>query len=394
MAPIRVLVVDDSVVIRKVLCEALAGDPEIEIAGSAPDGSIALSKIGLLKPDVVTLDVEMPVMSGIETLTEIRKINPTLPVIMFSTLTERGATTTLDALALGASDYLTKPHGTGSLEETRIRIQRELIPKVKALCQMARATPEKTPSPVAKGVQPPAISRMRTNAPDGRVDVVVIGTSTGGPNALSTVLPGIAKDFPVPIVIVQHMPPLFTRLLADRLQKQSAIRIREGQPGAVLNAGEAWIAPGDFHMTVRREEKAVKLAMNQEAPENSCRPAVDVLFRSAARVYGPHALGVVLTGMGSDGTLGAKQMKSAGAQILVQDEATSVVWGMPGTVAAAGLADGIFALEEIAGELERRVWMFRTKDERKESAKQELVRAGTERERTDVSALSAARERQ
>lgn len=341
MAPIRVLVVDDSVVIRKVLCEALASDPEIEIAGSAPDGSIALSKIGLLKPDVVTLDVEMPVMSGIETLTEIRKINPTLPVIMFSTLTERGATTTLDALALGASDYLTKPHGTGSLEETRIRIQRELIPKVKALCQRTRATPEKTP-----------------------------------------------------IVIVQHMPPLFTKLLADRLQKQSAIRIREGQPGAVLNAGEAWIAPGDFHMTVRREEKAVKLAMNQEAPENSCRPAVDVLFRSAARVYGPHALGVVLTGMGSDGTLGAKQKKSAGAQILVQDEATSVVWGMPGTVVAAGLADGIFALEEIAGELGRRVWMFRTKDERKESAKQKPVRAGTEHERTAVSALSAARERQ
>jgi two-component system, chemotaxis family, protein-glutamate methylesterase/glutaminase len=187
------------------------------------------------------------------------------------------------------------------------------------------------------------------------VEVVAIGSSTGGPNALAVLLPALAKQFPVPIVVVQHMPPLFTRLLAERLNKQSSIAVHEGKEGELLNAGYVWIAPGDFHMKVVREKQAaVRTTMNQDPPQNSCRPSVDVLFESVAEVFGANTLAVVLTGMGSDGVRGAQLIREAGGQVIVQDEATSVVWGMPGSVAAAGLAEGIFPLNEIAGELERR----------------------------------------
>jgi two-component system chemotaxis response regulator CheB len=353
MPPIRILVVDDSVVIRKVLSEALAADPDIEVAGSAADGNIALAKIPVVHPDLVTLDVEMPGKSGIETLQEIRKRYPKLPVIMFSTLTERGATVTLEALSLGASDYVTKPSNTGSIEQTRARIQAELIPKIKGFCRKVTfpaASPAAAPKPRLRpsGIVKPILHM--------RIDVLAIGTSTGGPNALAAVLPELPQDLPVPVVIVQHMPPLFTRFLAERLDKQCSIRVKEGVPGERLNPGAAWIAPGDYHMQVARGEgKDVHLKMNQDPPENSCRPAVDVLFRSVAQTYGPNVLAVVLTGMGSDGVRGSEEIKAAGGQVLVQDEATSVVWGMPGQVAAAGCADGIFPLNEIAGEIERRV---------------------------------------
>jgi len=352
MPPIRILVVDDSIVIRKVLSEALAIDPGIEVAGSAADGNIALAKLPLLKPDVVTLDVEMPGKSGLETLAEIRKQYPKLPVIMFSTLTERGAAVTLDALSLGASDYVTKPSNTGSVELTRARIQGELIPKIKALCKKVPSADltSETPSKVEQKI----VAVPRTGGA-ARIELLAIGTSTGGPNALARLLPDLTADFPVPIVIVQHMPPVFTRLFAERMDKQTKIRIHEGVEGALLKPGDAWIAPGDFHMKVTGEGLKVKLALNQEVPENSCRPAVDVLFRSVAQVYGKHALAVVLTGMGSDGVRGAMDVRSAGGQVLVQDEASSVVWGMPGQVAAAGLADAILPLENLAVEIERRV---------------------------------------
>jgi two-component system chemotaxis response regulator CheB len=353
MRAIRILVVDDSVVIRKVLAEALATDASIEVAGTAADGNIALAKIPQVNPDLVTLDVEMPGKSGVETLVEIRKLYPKLPVIMFSTLTERGAAVTLDALSLGASDYVTKPSNSVSLEQTRAKIQAELIPKIKELCRKVTGQPQ-FGMPPAKGAAP-RIAAPRIG-PAARVDVLAVGTSTGGPNALAAVLPGLAKEFPVPIVIVQHMPPVFTRLLAERLNKQSKVEIREGEEGGLLKAGLGWIAPGDFHMKVwRNEGKAVQLRMGQEPPENSCRPAVDVLFRSVAQTYGPHVLAVVLTGMGSDGVRGSEEIKAAGGQVIVQDEESSVVWGMPGQTAAAGWADGIFPLAEIAGEIERRV---------------------------------------
>jgi two-component system chemotaxis response regulator CheB len=386
MAGIRVLVVDDSVVIRRVLCEALATDPAIEAVVSAADGSIALSKIPLVNPDLITLDVEMPGMSGIETLAAIRKTYPKLPVIMFSTLTERGASITLEALSLGASDYLAKPQNTGSLEQTRERIRLELIPKVKGLCRKN----EEGKLPPAIRPEPRKAANVKRSAAAERVDVVAIGTSTGGPNALSVVLPALVAETPVPIVVVQHMPPLFTRLLAERLDKLSSIAIREGAEGDVLQPGHAWIAPGDFHMKLAREGKAVRLTMSQEAPQNSCRPAVDVLFESVAQVYGANALAVVLTGMGSDGVRGAQRIKEAGGQVIAQDEATSVVWGMPGQVAAAGLAEGVFPLQEIAGEIDRRANRNRLLADRKASGilPEEKGSSRTERSSSSVEPIS------
>jgi two-component system, chemotaxis family, protein-glutamate methylesterase/glutaminase len=356
MPPIRILIVDDSAVIRKVLCGGLAADAALEVVGTAANGRIALAKIPQAHPDLVTLDVEMPEMNGLETLAAIRKVYPKLPVIMFSTLTERGASTTLDALALGASDYVTKPSNTGSLDVTLRQLREQLIPKIKALCE---ARPSLPVVPIARAVSPrPAIQRSAVDF--SRIDVLAIGTSTGGPNALAELLPGIPASFPVPIVIVQHMPPLFTRLLAGRLNQRSGLTIREGVAGEVLRPGEAWIAPGDFHMTVERKGAEMVLALNQNQPENYCRPAVDPMFRSVAKLYGAGALAVVLTGMGSDGTNGAEHIKERGGQVLVQDQASSIVWGMPGQIVASGLADATYPLSSMAAEIGRRVAMKRT----------------------------------
>lgn len=366
MNPIRILVVDDSVVIRKILSDTLSQDPEIEVVGMAGNGRIALSKLASLRPDIVTLDIEMPVMDGLETLAELRKGYPKLPVIMFSTLTENGAAATLDALSLGASDYATKPSNAGNPMVAIERVRAELVPKIKALCgrfngpvKALRATPRPLPSR----------AKVPVNRP---FEIVAIGTSTGGPNALAEVMPQIPKEFPLPIVIVQHMPPIFTRLLAERLSKHSAIPVEEGAPGVGLSAGHAWIAPGNFHMTVTREGLAARLSLNQESPENSCRPAVDVLFRSVAKAYKANVLGVVMTGMGADGVRGSEVIREAGGEVIVQDEASSVVWGMPGLVYAAGQADGVYPLKQLATEITRRVF-----ESRKEKAKWESPRMGS-----------------
>jgi two-component system, chemotaxis family, protein-glutamate methylesterase/glutaminase len=355
MPPIRVLIVDDSTVSRKVLCDGLAGDAALEVVGTAANGRIALAKIPQVYPDLVTLDVEMPEMDGLETLAAIRKIYPKLPVIMFSTLTERGASTTLDALALGASDYVSKPSNTGSLEVTLRQLREQLIPKIKALCETRLSLPIAPFAPVAS----PRPTVPHSAADFGRIDVLAIGTSTGGPNALAELLPGIPASFPVPIVITQHMPPLFTRLLAGRLNSRSGLTIREGVAGEILRPGEAWIAPGDFHMTVERKGATVVLALNQNQPENYCRPAVDPMFRSVANVFGASALAVVLTGMGCDGTNGARLIKETGGQVLAQDQASSIVWGMPGQIVASGLADATYPLSSMATEISRRVAMKR-----------------------------------
>jgi len=347
MTRIRILVVDDSVVIRRVLSDTLSADTALEVVGTARDGRIALAKIPLLKPDLITLDVEMPGMNGLETLVAIRKLYLKLPVIMFSTLTQRGASATLDALSLGASDYATKPGNPGEPTVAIERIRSELIPKIKALCG---AAPLKLlPLP---GSRPALKVRLRTNR---RIEVVAIGTSTGGPNALAEVLPRIPHDFPVPIVVVQHMPPIFTRLLAERLASRSAIPVEEGAAGVILSPAHAWIAPGNFHMKVIRAGMSWRLNLNQESPENSCRPAVDVLFRSVALAYRANVLGVVMTGMGSDGVLGAQDIRNAGGDIIIQDEASSVVWGMPGLVQASGLADSAYPIDRLAAEITRRV---------------------------------------
>ncbi|HEV2688211.1 MAG TPA: chemotaxis response regulator protein-glutamate methylesterase [Bryobacteraceae bacterium] len=345
MQPVRVLIVDDSAVVRRLLSEVLAADPELEVVGAAGNGSLALTRIPEVKPDLVTLDIEMPGMDGLATITEIRKRYPKLPVIMFSSLTERGASATLDALARGASDYVTKPTNAGTADAGRQRVREELIPKIKSLCAVREKFIQPLPSPVVAAPR---------RAP-ARIDIVAIGASTGGPNALAEVVPQFPADFPVPIVIVQHMPPLFTRLLADRLNRGARLTVQEGQEGGKVESGQVWIAPGDQHMTVTRKGTDIVLALKQDPPENSCRPAVDVLFRSVAETYGANALAVVLTGMGSDGTRGAQVIRAAGGEVMVQDEASSVVWGMPGSVVAASLADRIYPLANIVPEVVRRV---------------------------------------
>lgn len=351
MNPIRIVVVDDSVVIRKLLTESLSADSSLDVVGAASDGRIALAKIAQLKPDLVTLDVEMPIMNGLETLAAIRQLHPKLPVIMFSTLTEHGAAATLEALSLGASDYATKPSNSGKTEIALQRIRSELIPKIKALCGVTTVK-----IPALSGVRPILKARPKANA---QVEVVAIGTSTGGPNALAEVLPRIPADFPVPIVVVQHMPPIFTRLLAERLASRSAFSVEEGSSGTLLSPGHAWIAPGDFHMKVIRTGLSARLNLNQDAPENSCRPAVDVLFRSVAKAYGAGVLAVVMTGMGSDGVRGAQDIREAGGAVIIQDEPSSVVWGMPGLIHASGLDDACYPLGELAGEITRRVLQSR-----------------------------------
>jgi two-component system chemotaxis response regulator CheB len=344
MPKIRVLVVDDAVVLRRQVAIELSNDPALEVVGTAANGRIALGLLPQVNPDIVILDVEMPEMDGLATLKEIRKTYAKLPVIMFSALTERGAEATLDALALGATDYVTKPTGTGGLEASLEVIRKELIPEIKALCGCLE--PKKALTQPARPWPAPSNEPIR---------VLVIGTSTGGPNALAEVFRGLPADFPLPILIVQHMPPMFTRLLAERLSAQFRIPIQEGSSGTLIQPGRGWIAPGDYHMVVVKEGLQVRLLLNQDPPENSCRPAVDVLLRSVAQAYGPSSLTVMLTGMGQDGLRGCRSIREAGGQILAQDEASSVVWGMPGQVARAGLADRVLPLSLIAEEIGRRV---------------------------------------
>ncbi len=346
---IHVLIVDDSVVIRRLVRNALEQDPEIEVVGTASNGKLALPKIEQLAPDIVILDIEMPEMDGLATLREIRKSHPRLPVIMFSTLTERGAAATLDALALGANDYLTKPAGAGSMASAISLVTETMVPKIRSLCGRMPAPPATELS--AKQVPTP----RRCGAGIARPQAVVIAVSTGGPNALAQLLPALPDSLSVPVLVVQHMPPTFTRLLAERLDSISPLAVAECEDGASVQAGKTWIARGDHHMLVRKRGAEVVLETNQDPPENSCRPAADVLFRSAAELWGRRLLGIVLTGMGSDGLKGAEIIHSQGGEIVAQDEASSVVWGMPGYVVRAGIASAVLPIDEIANEIVRRV---------------------------------------
>jgi two-component system chemotaxis response regulator CheB len=273
---------------------------------------------------------------------------------MYSTLTERGAEATLEALSKGATDYVTKPSNVGNAAQGLECIRAQLIPKIKAICGHALGLP--VPSPLAATVASKTLTpRLPFPRREERIDIVAIGVSTGGPNALASLIPTLPRDLPVPVVIVQHMPPVFTRLLAERLAAKSQIGVEEGYPGAVLEPGCAWIAPGDYHMVVAIDHHQVMLRTHQGPPENSCRPAVDVLLRSVADVYKPHSLAVVMTGMGQDGLRGCEHIRESGGQILAQDQATSVVWGMPGFVANAGLADKVLPLDQLSMEILRRV---------------------------------------
>ncbi len=352
---IRVLIVDDSVVARMILQTVISEDPQLELVGSESNGQSALDKLGALRPDVMILDVEMPGLSGIETVAALRTRDARLPVIMFSSLTADGASVTIEALARGASDFVTKPSQTSSAMAGLAVIREQLLPKIKALGSTRSHLPV-VPIPVRDDSPVRDASPVRVS-PLGLpvIELVCIATSTGGPVALEAVLTALPANFPVPIVIVQHMPAFFTAQLAKRLSDKCAIRVREAQSGEPLEPGTALIAPGDFHLRVRRRGTTCYTLTNSLPQENSCRPAADVLFRSAAEEYGNQVFGVVMTGMGVDGLKGCEAIKAAGGRIVVQDEATSVIWGMPGAVARAGLASKELPLDKIAAEVIRTV---------------------------------------
>jgi two-component system chemotaxis response regulator CheB len=343
MAPgrIKVLVVDDSALMRRVIWGLLEEDPEIQVVGSAVDGQDAIEKVHQLKPDVVTLDVEMPKLDGLQTLGYLMSESP-VPCIMLSAYTPRGAETTLKALDYGATDFVQKPSGAISLNLERVKD--ELLAKVK----------------VAKGID---LKRLpfrgghdgavkvlvsKPKPPVDRGSVVAIGTSTGGPRALASLLPALPAAFPAPILVVQHMSAGFTASLAARLDKECGNRVKEAEQGEILEAGTIYLAPGDWHMEVERSGGVVKVKLDQRPPVLGVRPCVDLLFQSVSEVYGSKAVGVVLTGMGRDGAKGLKAMKAKEARTLAQDETSSVVYGMPRAAYATGAVDQVLPLNRIA----------------------------------------------
>jgi two-component system chemotaxis response regulator CheB len=353
---VRVMVVDDSVVIRRLVTQALEDDPMLEVVGTASNGAIGLQRIPQLNPDVITLDIEMPDMDGLEMLRRVRREYPKVRIIMFSTLTEKGGAKTLEALTLGADDYVAKVSNQGSLDRSMIRLRDEMIPKIK---QFFRPPVENRPAASSETIRRWEVPLKGKNTPAGQQEtmrprVVLIGVSTGGPTALGEILPKIPADFPLPILLVQHMPPLFTRLLAERLNSTCQVPVIEAHQGCRVEPGKILVAPGDFHMKLAKDGGAIHVCLDQTPRQNSCRPAVDALFVSAGEVYGGDVLAVVLTGMGQDGLRGAEILKARGANVLAQDEASSVVWGMPGAVVNAGLADRILPLKQIVPEILRR----------------------------------------
>lgn len=345
------LVVDDSALVRRLVTTALSLDPEIEVVGIAEHGRQAIERVDELKPDAVTLDIEMPILDGLGALDAIRRRHARLPIIMFSTLTEKGATKTLEALSLGASDFVTKPSNTTSMAESMASVREQLIPKLKALVGAQRlvgAAPEAGAGAERRAAREPVALAAATTK---QAEVLLIGCSTGGPDALSQVLENLPGTLPVPVLVVQHMPPLFTTMFADRLDRVSPLTVREAVEGDVPKAGEVLVAPGGFHLRVKRSAGVVRAHLDEGEQENFCRPAVDALFRSAADAYDGAATAVILTGMGQDGLIGCQLLAARGARIVVQDEASSVVWGMPGAVATAGIAHEVLPLDAIAGKL-------------------------------------------
>jgi two-component system, chemotaxis family, protein-glutamate methylesterase/glutaminase len=349
---IRVLIVEDSSVIRGLLTRWLSAEADIEIAGIAVNGREAIRLAGDLQPDVIVLDIEMPVMDGLTALPDILTHAPKSRVIMASTLTQRGGEITIRALSAGASDYLAKPDA--STLAGAADYKRDLVTKVRMLGARALRPPSQptapssldfkgrvTEAPTSDSVLRPANLKVRPKA-------IFIGSSTGGPEALKTVISGLHGKTDVPVFITQHMPPLFTKILSEHLSKQTGASVIEAKDGMIAQAGKFYIAPGDYHMSVSYAANTIRIELNQEAAENFCRPAVDPMFRSAAAALGERALAVILTGMGVDGREGAKAMISKGALLVAQDEETSTVWGMPGAVVRAGLATAAKPLDGIA----------------------------------------------
>jgi two-component system chemotaxis response regulator CheB len=353
----RILIVDDSRTFRAGLEAALNGEQGIVVAGSVFNGEKALEFIRAHPPDLVTLDVEMPGLDGLQVLEQIQRLNRDLRpeaeigVLMLSAYTRRGADITVRALQAGAFDFVTKPSG-GCPEDCIAQLRRDVLPRVRLfLARRSQVLDAGTRPAIAQGPAPPAAAR-RGAAERRNVQAVLIGCSTGGPKALATLLPDLARHIHSPVVIVQHMPAEFTRSLATSLARNTGLRVIEAEDGTPLETRTVYIAPGGRHMVLRRSARGELTAgTNDQPPECGCRPSASVLFRSAASVLGNAAVGVVLTGMGNDGTAGAGALQRAGGYVIAQDEATSVVWGMPGSAVAAGCVDAVLPLTEIASAL-------------------------------------------
>ncbi len=359
----RVLIADDSILFRRVMAEVLASLPGVEVVGQASNGRIALQKVCELRPDLLTLDVEMPEMDGLETLNALKASGDMPAVIMVSALTRRGGRLTVQALQRGAFDFVTKPDTTNA-QKSREALHAELAPRIKALAlRLSVRGILRTPSPVPDARKVPApkpptphvsvadISRrMARVAGSTRPELVLIGVSTGGPNALAALLPALPGRLGVPILIVQHMPPLFTQTLAENLNSKCALNVREAVHEETVEADTVYIAPGGRQMRlVSGSEGRKVIQITDDPPENNCRPAVDYLFRSVANNFPGQAMGVILTGMGSDGTVGLRLLKRHGCFVIAQDEPSCVVYGMPKAAVDAGVVDAVLPLEAIAG---------------------------------------------
>jgi len=348
---IRVLVVDDSVTVRRLVSEALASEPDLFVVGAAANGADALALIGPLRPHVVILDLEMPVMDGLETLKRMRAARIDLPVIVFSAHGPAAPERTLQALWLGASDYVSKP-AASRFSAAVARTREELVWRIRALVK--REAPGRNAASPRHGRAAGAPLAAPSLRARGHASLVAIGASTGGPRALARILGELPAGFPLPIVVVQHMPASFTAQLVTGLARRSALRVRETADGDVITPGTVWVAPGDRHLMIERVGVDRRCLLSDAPPEHGCRPAVDPLFRSVAATCGPGALAVVLTGMGLDGLAGSREIVRLGGEVLAQDESSSVVWGMPGAVVRDGLATEALPLGAIADALVRR----------------------------------------
>jgi two-component system chemotaxis response regulator CheB len=370
--PLKILVVDDSIVYRQIMSKIVTSIRDTELMGIASNGKIALARIELTPPDLVLMDMAMPEMDGFEALGHIRQRFPGVDVIIISGVDQKSANLTVKALESGAIDFVPKPRTTSpeqSLEELKtalapliqlartrkyVRQARVGAPATKSAAPYARPQMDRMDRvdrmiiPVPATPIKPAFERRHRVT---RFDVVALGVSTGGPNTLKAIIPQLSADFPLPILAVQHMPAMFTASLAESLDKAAAIRVVEGREGENVQKGCMYIAPGGCHMVVRKAGDRIVLGMNDSPPVNSCRPAVDVLFRSIGMLYGGNVLSVILTGMGNDGASGVAALRRKGAYSIVQDEKSSVIWGMPGAVAQAGDADEILPMDRIASRI-------------------------------------------